>query len=299
MERAERVKQLEEARHVFIVTLGLNLLVSVSKLSWGLMSKSLSMTADGLHSLLDASANVVGIIGISISAKPPDKGHPYGHRKFEALAAICISFLMFLASYEVLSESARRLASRDLVMPEVSFASYAIMISTAIINLFVSKYEEKRGKELKSPLLIADSQHTMSDVFVTAAVLISLLAVQIKYPLADIVVSGFVVLAILKAGFGIISANMGSLVDASIIDPEFIAKVVMSVPGVKACHRIRSRGLVDSVFIDLHIQVAPELSIQEAHEISTRVETAIKQQAGGVVDVLVHTEEYGDPPEDL
>ncbi len=298
-ERAARVSQLHAARRVFWITLGLNLLVAFSKLGWGLVSSTLSMIADGFHSLLDASANIVGIVGLSISARPPDKGHPYGHRKFEALAAICISFLMFLASYEVLAESVRRIFFHTGESPHVSPASYLIMISTAIINVLVSRYESQKGKELKSPLLTADSQHTLSDVYVSSAVLVSLVAIQLNYPIVDVIGSLIVVLAILKAGFGIIVSNLGSLVDAVIIDPGYIESIVLAVPGVSGCHRIRSRGMQDSIFIDLHVQVSPELSIQEAHQISTLVEESLKEQAGGVVDVLVHIEEDTDPPEAL
>lgn len=299
MNRQTRISQLCAARRVFVATLGLNLLVALSKLGWGFFTNTLSMIADGFHSLLDASSNVVGIVGLTISARPPDRGHPYGHRKFEALAAICISFLMFLASYEVLVEAVRRLILHSGETPVVSLPSYIIMLVTAAINLAVSSYERKRGMELNSPLLVADSQHTLSDVFATAAVLVSLVAIQFHYSVVDVISSLIVVGVILYAGFGIIVANLGSLVDAAIIDPAVIESIVLSVPGVSGCHRIRSRGLQDSIFIDLHVQVSPELSIQQAHQISTLVEQTVKQRAGGVVDVLVHMEEDTDPPENL
>lgn len=299
MNRQTRISQLCAARRVFVATLGLNLLVALSKLGWGFFTNTLSMIADGFHSLLDASSNVVGIVGLTISARPPDRGHPYGHRKFEALAAICISFLMFLASYEVLVEAVRRLILHSGEKPVVSLPSYIIMLVTAAINLAVSSYERKRGMELNSPLLVADSQHTLSDVFATAAVLVSLVAIQFHYSVVDVISSLIVVGVILYAGFGIIVANLGSLVDAAIIDPAVIESIVLSVPGVSGCHRIRSRGLQDSIFIDLHVQVSPELSIQQAHQISTLVEQTVKQRAGGVVDVLVHMEEDTDPPENL
>jgi cation diffusion facilitator family transporter len=299
MDRQTRVNQLRAARRVFVATLALNLFVALSKLGWGFFTNTLSMIADGFHSLLDASSNVVGIIGLTISARPPDKDHPYGHRKFEAVAAICISFLMFLASYEVLAEAVPRLILHTGETPVVSLPSYVILLVTAAINVAVSYYERKRGTELNSPLLLADSQHTLSDVFVSGAVLVSLAAIQLSYPVVDVIGSLLVVVVILRAGFGIIVANLGSLVDAAMLDPAFIESIVLSVPGVSGCHRIRSRGLQDSIFIDLHVQVSPALSIQEAHAISTLVEQTIKQRAGGVVDVLVHIEEDSDPPESI
>lgn len=286
-----RVEQLHRARRVFLVTLGLNLLVAASKLSWGLFSNALSMTADGCHSLLDASSNIVGMIGLTLSAKPPDAGHPYGHRKFEALAAMFISFLMFLASYEVLSECVRRLLAPQTEVPVVSIASYVIMFGTMIVNIFVSSYERRQGEMLRSPLLIADSKHTLSDVFATIGVLVSLVAIQLRFPIMDVVASVCIVGVILRAGYGVIINNLGSLVDAAILDVAFIEGLVLSVPGVRGCHKVRSRGMLDSIFIDLHVQVPRNISVEEAHAISGKVEEKLKDASPGVVEVLVHIED--------
>jgi cation diffusion facilitator family transporter len=285
-----RTDELRAARRVFVFTLFLNLGVALSKLIWGFSSHTLSMVADGFHSLLDASANIVGIVGITISSKPPDTGHPYGHRKFEALAAIFISFLMFLSSYEILSECLKRLLGNQLDLPVVSPTSYAIMLVTMFVNIFVSKYEAAQGKKLHNELLIADSKHTLSDVGATIGVLVSLLAVQFKFTVTDLVASLLIVAVILRAGFGIIMTHLGSLVDAAIIDPTFIERLVLAVPGVTGCHKIRSRGMRDSVFIDLHVQVSPHLPIEDAHEISSKIEEKLRQSGAGIVDVLVHIE---------
>src|SRR4029453_1498797 len=216
---AIRSEELRKARHVFVLTLGLNLVVALCKLVMGFLSGTLAMMADGFHSLLHASSNVIGILGLSIAIKPPDAGHPYGHRKFEAVASIIISFFMFLASFEVLSEALRRILSKAPHLPEVGPASYLIMIATLAINLFVSRYEAKKGRELRSPLLLADSKHTLSDIYVSLAVIATLVAVQLKFPLFDLLASLAIVIVIFRAGFGIIMAHLGTLVDAAILDP--------------------------------------------------------------------------------
>lgn len=290
-----RSEQLRQARHVFVLTLGLNLLVAVAKLALGFSTNTLAMIADGFHSLLDASSNVIGIVGLSISLKPPDSGHPYGHRKFEALASICISFFMFLAGFEVLSEAMRRLLSGTPHVPLVGPLSYFVMFATMGINLLVSRYESRKGKEYKSDLLVADSKHTLSDVFVSLTVIGTLLAIQLKFTLLDLLASLAIVVVIFRAGFGIIMTHLGTLVDAAILDPSYVEKLVMEVPGVTGCHKIRSRGMRDQIFIDLHVQVPRHLSIEEAHTLSFKVEEKLKQAAGGVVDVLVHIEDDAPP----
>lgn len=289
-DKQDKVTRLKEARTVFVQTLGLNLLVSFSKLGIGISTNTLSMTADGFHSLLDASSNILGIIGLTISSKPADEGHPYGHRKFEALAAIGISFLMFLACFEVLSEAVKRVMSQGSA-PETTPVSYVVMVACIIINVLVSRYESKKGAELHSRLLEADSKHTLSDVFVSIGVIASLLAVNFKFYFVDVVASLLIVLVIFKAGYEIIQAHLGILVDAVALEPEEVETLVLKVPGVISCHKIRSRGLEDHVFIDLHVQVSGHISVEEGHKIAYQVEELLMKKISGVEDVMVHIEE--------
>ena len=107
----KQTTSVHQARGVLIKTLLLNLLVASAKIIWGLLTHTLSMTADGFHSLLDGFSNVVGIIALSISSKPADPDHPYGHRKFEAMAAMLISFFIFLTSFEIITEAFQRFFS--------------------------------------------------------------------------------------------------------------------------------------------------------------------------------------------
>ncbi len=287
----ERMNDLRKARGVFVVTLLLNLLVTGGKLTWGFMTGTLSMVADGFHSLLDASANVVGIVGLNISLKPPDSDHPYGHRKFEALASIVISGFMFLASFQVLQEAVHRIFSRDAHVPSVTAVSYFIMVGTLLVNLFIARYEKKKSQELASSLLAADSKHTMSDVYSSLTVIASLVGIQMHLDFLDVVASLVIVVVIFRAGFSIILAQLGTLVDEAVLDPVNVEKMVLSVPGVTGCHKIRSRGMDDHIFLDLHVQVPRHLSIEEAHEISFQVEERLRSIGGGIVDVLVHIED--------
>jgi cation diffusion facilitator family transporter len=283
-----------EARIVFIQTLILNLLVSISKLICGFMTNTLSMVADGFHSLLDASSNIIGILGLSISIKPADEGHPYGHRKFEALGAMAISFLMFFAGYEVLSGVIERLSQNETASPDVMPISYIVVFFSIAINIMVADYEKRKAKELRSQLLHADAQHTSSDIYVSIGVLVTLVCTQLGLTIVDIIVSVLIVLTIFKAGFGIIMEHLGTLVDAKILEPEIVSKIVLSVQGVRNCHKIRSRGLADHVFLDLHVLVDEHLTVKEAHVISTAVEEKLKVSLEGIEDVVVHIEEYSE-----
>ena len=282
---------VRRAQSVFAQVFLLNTTIAVGKIVWGFSSHTLSMAADGFHSLLDAAANVIGIVGLHVSSLPPDEGHPYGHRKFEALSAVAISFFMFLAGFNIISTIIDRLFSRTAAHPEVTAISYCVMLGTLAVNLLMSKYEQRKGLELKNSLLLADSKHTFSDLLVTLTVIITLLAVQLHFPFLDIIASLVIVMFILHAGFEIIMRHIGVLIDAAILNPDDIQALVLNVPGVAGCHKIRSRGMQDHVFIDLHIQVSKQLSIEQAHHISYAVEECLKNSRPGIVDVLVHVEE--------
>src|SRR5688572_25675335 len=123
-----------DIRVVLLRVLALNLLVAGAKLIYGIATGAISMVADGIHSAMDSSSNVIGLIGTAVAARPPDPGHPYGHRKFEVIAALGITFLLFLACYEILTGAVERLMSGS--PPEVTGWSFAIMIGTIVINLF-------------------------------------------------------------------------------------------------------------------------------------------------------------------
>ena len=288
-----KTKNLKAAQRVFMLTLGFNLLVSFSKLFWGYHTQTLSITADGFHSLLDAVANIVGIIGLNFSMKPADHDHPYGHRKFEAIASMIISFFIFLTCFEIAGEGFSRFFSPTHTHPNVSPFSYLIIGATLLINLAVSWYEGKKGRELKSDLLKADAKHTLSDCMVSVAVILSMVAVQFGFLWADTILALIVALIILKVGFDLILIHLSALTDEAVFDPESVKAVVLSVPGVLDCHKIRSRGMQDHVFIDLHIQVDPNLTVKEAHTISYAVENKLEASfEGRISDVLVHIEEY-------
>ncbi len=292
----KRLVEMRGARTVFVQTLGLNLLVSIAKLVCGFMTCTLSMIADGFHSLLDASSNVIGIIGLTISIQPADAGHPYGHKKFEALAAMAISFLMFFACFNVISQVFDRVVFGHGTPPKVTAASYIVMVVTVLINIGVTTYERRKAQSLKSPLLRADAAHTLSDIYVSMSVIVAIIAAQFQLYWIDLTASVLIVLAIFRAGYGIILAHLGTLVDAAILDPSFVEKLVLDVPGVLSCHKIRSRGMHDYIFLDLHVQVPGHLTVEEGHKIASAVEAKLKSESEGIMDVTVHIE---DPVEAL
>ncbi|MDD3934556.1 MAG: cation diffusion facilitator family transporter, partial [Methanoculleus sp.] len=175
--------QGDRVQRVFIIVLILNLAVALAKAAFGLLAGSVSMVADALHSGFDSFSNIVGIIALYLAGKPPDPEHPYGHGKIETLGTLVIGAMLLLTSAGILFEGYRRLVNP--VTPAITPVTVAVMVGTLIINIAVSTYERQKGEEYRSQILIADSLHTRSDVFVSTAVIGGFLAVRLGFPQAD------------------------------------------------------------------------------------------------------------------
>ncbi|TQD25687.1 cation diffusion facilitator family transporter [Methanolobus vulcani] len=280
--------RFRQIRKVMIYILFLNLAVSFAKIAYGMYTNVLSMQSDGYHSLFDGVSNIVGLIGIQIAAKPPDKEHPYGHRKFETLASIVIAVILAVVAFEIVHSAFDRFGTGSA--PEVTVISFAIMLGTMCVNYGVTTYEHKKGTELNSEVLLADSAHTKSDIYVSLSVIIGLVAIHMGYPVIDPLVSVLIALVILHAGAEIILHSVSILADESQIDIDEIAEVVRNVEGVIDCHKIRTRGPPGNVYVDLHVEVDPDMTTYKSHTISHIVQYRIKENFDGIEDVLVHIE---------
>jgi cation diffusion facilitator family transporter len=269
-------------------------MVALAKLLLGYATGAVSIVSDGYHSLTDSASNVIGLIGLRASRKPPDEDHPYGHRKYETLAAAGIFIFLLMAVLEIGRAAIKRLASP--APPEVTPLSFAVILGTLVINLFVVRYESGAGRRLNSELLVADSLHTRSDVYATLGVLVSLTAVWLGFPVLDPI--GGIVIAVLiaRTGWQIGEGASRILSDRVVIDEEDIRRVVMGVPEVLGCHHIRTRGSHDHVFLDLHVWCRADAPLADAHRVSHIVKDRLMERYPQLADVIIHIE---PPPSDV
>ena len=285
------MNRMKEIRQILWSVLVLNIAVACAKLGYGIITKSLGMQADGFHSFFDGVSNVIGLVGLWIAAKPADADHPYGHKKFETMAAAGIGGMLIGTCLYVFLKSIQ--AFQHDASPQVTGLSFGVMTFTMIVNVGVAIWERRKGKELQSEILRADSYHTASDVLTSFSVLISLLAIKSGYPVIDPLVAMFIAIVIGWTAFQVIKEVTHSLLDKVRIDPEVIRGVVLKIPNVVDCHTIRTRGTSDHVFVDLSIHVDSNHSLEIAHQLAHEVEKTIKKHFTNVEDVLVHLEPEG------
>src|SRR5262252_5282421 len=161
-------------RRVLFVTLALNVVVVAGKLVAGLLADSLSVVSDAIHSSVDSLNNIVGLVVMKYATAEPDEGHPYGHAKFETLAAFAIAGFLFVTCYQIALSAIKRVIAHETPAPEITALTIGVMVGTIICNIFVTVYERREGRRLQSAFLIADSTHTRSDVMVSCSVLAGL-----------------------------------------------------------------------------------------------------------------------------
>jgi cation diffusion facilitator family transporter len=281
----------QAVRKVLVITLVLNLLVVGLKSLVGFWTGSLSLLADALHSVTDSANNVLGLVTNQLASPHPDRDHPYGHQKYEAVGALGIAAFLGIACFEILKNAGERLISGGEPVKMSAIALW-IMLLVLGINIGVAFYERRVGLQLGSKILIADAHHTMSDVWITISVLGGLVGVWLGWQWLDLVMAFPVALLVFKSGWNVLRENLPWLVDEMAIAPEAIHTEVMRVPGVVNCHEIASRGLLGrQVFIDMHLIVEPR-DLKDAHEITEHVE-AVLEEKFGPTRVTIHLEPLG------
>jgi cation diffusion facilitator family transporter len=266
----------------------LNLAVAAAKIALGLATGAISILSDGLHSATDSASNIVGLVGVRLASRPPDEDHPYGHRKFETMASIGILLFLLLALFEILETAIGRLRTGGA--PEVSPGAFAVMGATLVVNIAVAAYERRAARRLQSEVLLADSHHTTSDVLTSCTVIVALLGVWAGYPAADGWAALVVAVFIGRACWEIFSDTSRTLGDRIAIGEAEVREVVCGVPGVLGCHHIRSRGSADHVFLDLHVWLAPDMPLIDAHALSHVVKDRVMEHFPQIKDAVIHIE---------
>ncbi|MEH1789138.1 cation diffusion facilitator family transporter [Nostoc sp.] len=278
-----------EVRKVLIITLLLNLFVLGLKALVGYWTGSLSLLADALHSVTDSANNVLGLVASKFSSPQPDREHPYGHHKFEAVGALGIASFLGIACFEILQGAIERILKGGGEPVRISPPELWLLLIVLGVNIFVAFYERAVGKRVGSSILIADATHTMSDIWVTISVIAGLIGVWLGYQWMDLVLAFPVALLVFWSGWSVLQENLPGLVDQMAIAPEAIHAIATSVPGVINCHAIASRGVLGrQVFIEMHL-IVDAADVETAHHITEEVESRLEERFRPV-RILIHVE---------
>ena len=281
-------RRREVARVLFWVLLA-NLAVIVAKLFVGVRSGSIAVLGDAAHSGIDAINNVVGLAAMRLAAAPPDDLHPYGHGKFETLAALAVAAFLSVTCFELVQGAITRLRTGG-APPEVEPLMIVILAGAMVVNMLVVWSESRAAKRLSSEILAADARHTAADVLVTATVLVGLVLIRLfGWASADAILALVVAVVVARSGYEILRDTIPVLVDERAADPGHIRSVAEAQSGVLGTSSIRSRGRAGEGFAELTIHVDRAENVVTAHEIADHVERRVAEDVG-FANVTVHVE---------
>lgn len=275
-------------RRTLLIVLALNALVTLIKLVVGARTGALTVIGAGLESALDLMNNVIALSLVRIARLEPDEEHPYGHGKFETLGAIAVVGFLSISCFELLRQGAVSLLRAEAVQA-AAIGDIAVVVSTLGINAFVVAFESRKGRELKSQLLLADAAHTRSDILVTLLAVASLALSRAGVTRVDGALAIVVALVIAWTGWNILRASIPVLVDERAMAATDIRAAAAGVPGVVEVREIRSRATGSNAFAEITIAVHGGASVADAHALADEVELAVARRLGGA-KVTVHVE---------
>lgn len=278
-----------EKKKVALISVFAAVFLSGFKLIIGLLTGSLGILSEALHSILDLFAAVITYFSVRLSDKPPDEDHHYGHGKIENLSAFIETILLFITCIWIIYEAISRLLTGETHI-KVNVWSYIVVISSIIINIWRTRSLRITAKKYNSQALEADALHFSSDIWSSAVVLLGLICANFGYYFADPVAALFVALIILYVTYKLGKRSIDVLLDTA--PKNIYNKVENVIKGIKEItnyHDLKIRTSGADTFVEVNIHVDPELSIQKAHEISHRVEKEILKIVERC-EIHVHTE---------
>lgn len=272
-----------------------NILQTCLKITFGILGHSAALVADGIHSLSDLLSDALVITAVRMGSREADTDHPYGHRRFETIAAVILgASLVIIGAGMGWSVYERMQSPEKLPVPnEIGLAITAVSI---LLNEWLYHYTKRIAKITRSKLLLANAWHQRSDAFSSIVVLIGIGAVMLGYPLADAMAAIVVALMVIKIGVNLIIEGIKELVDTAL--PEtLVAEIrtaIFDIDGVEDIHLLRTRYMGEDALIDAHIIVDPRISVSEGHRIGDMVRDELIARFDDVMDVLVHVDPEND-----
>ena len=280
-------KRDTNVQRIILIEGSANFVVLLAKLWVGISTGSLAILGDAIHSLTDIINNFLAWVVIRLSSMPPDREHPYGHRKFETLAVFFLASLLAVLAFELALHAIRKEAT------EIASSSFelGIMLAVLFVNISLATWERKWARRLRSDILLADASHTFADVLTTIVVILGWQLSAMGYLWLDRVCALAVSALIFYLAYTLFKKAKPVLVDEFALDPELLIHAIFTVDGVLQVNRVRSRWIGSEKAIDIVISVEPKLSTDESHKIASEIELLIEEKFS-VSDVSIHVEPY-------
>ncbi len=279
------------ANRVSFITIVGNVLLSIIKLLAGIIAHSNAMISDAIHSASDVFSTIIVIIGIKLSARKPDKEHPYGHERMECVAAIVLSIVLFITGLGIGSTAVKNITSgsyNTLQIPGI------LALAAAILSIVCKEgmywYTRYNARKIDSSALMADAWHHRSDAFSSIGALVGIAGARLGFPVMDSVASLVIFVFIIKAAYDIFKDAIDKMVDHSCDDrtEKEIRDCVMGNKDVLGIDLLQTRIFGNKIYVDVEIRANASYTLKEAHEIAESVHNDIEKNFPKVKHIMVH-----------
>ena len=276
-------------RRAAIIAIIGNCLLTTLNISVGLISGSYALVSEGAHTLSDVMTSIIAYIGFKIGQKPADSEHPQGHGRAEAISGLVILIFLVMVSYEIITGTIAKFLNPDLIrVPETSAAVMALI--GIFLNLIISRYIIKIGKEINSPAIIADGQHQKTDIFSSIAILVGVIVSNLGYPILDPAIAFIIGLLILKTAYGIGKENINNIM-GKVPSKELIKQIetaANNTENVGGAHNIKVDYFGSYATVTLHVEMDGNMSLKESHELVHRTQENIMKEVPIIKFAVVH-----------
>ena len=287
-------RKMSATMRVSWVTLIVNAMLSAGKFLVGTLAHSAALVSDGAHSLSDVMSTVVVMIGVKVSDKDADEGHPYGHEKLESIAALVLAGMLFVTGLLIGFESVRGyISGSGFKMPGV--AALIVAAASILIKEWMFRYTKRIAKHERSDALMADAWHHRSDALSSVGSFIGILGARLGVQVLEPIACVLIALLIVKTAIDIFREATNKLVDKALTPSQEaeMRRAAMDIPGVETVNSFKSRLFGNRAYVDISIGVDPNLTIGEAHDIAEAVHDALEAGFPDVKHCMVHEEPGG------
>jgi cation diffusion facilitator family transporter len=277
------------------VSVGVNLILTITQVTIGLLAKSQGLVADGIHSLSDLVADFVVLFASHYAKKDADEDHPYGHQRFETAASLVLGALLLAVGIGMLWSAFRKLEEPDLVQ-QVHIVALWVAGGALIAKELLFRYMLSVAKKVKSSMLVANAWHARSDAASSLVVGIGIIGNLAGYPILDPIAALIVGFMVAKMGWSFGWDAMHDLMDRSVDEREVAAirQTLVDTPGVKSVHDIRTRKMGDMIVVDAHIEVDAAISVEAGHDIAVEARNRVLQRHR-VLNLMTHVDPWRRP----
>lgn len=279
------------AMNVSIISIIVNLLLSLFKLIAGLLAYSSAMVSDAIHSASDVFSTIIVMIGVTVSEKKSDAEHPYGHERLECVASIILAVILAITGFGVGLSGIEKIIARDygtLQIPGV--LALIAALTSIVVKEWMYWFTRAAAKKINSSALMADAWHHRSDALSSIGALIGIIASRLGFPIFDPIASVVICIFIEKAAIDIFKDSIDKMVDKACSNDviESMSEVILKQQGVDAIDEIKTRLFGSKIYVDVEILVDGDKSLDEAHKVAEEVHSQIEQNFPAVKHCMVH-----------